>query len=158
MSLKFFHILFIAVSTLMSIFVGLWALDAYRQDGTATWLALAVLAFGGGAGLVVYGNRFLHKMRKFGIVALLVAGTLGAPGDVLACTICLGNTDSLLRSGMNMGILALLGFVGFMLVSFASFFIYLARRARQPQDVGAGVGAGFSRPASTNVTSPEGSL
>ena len=130
MSLKLFHIVFIAVSTLMCLVVGLWAVDAYRADGAATWIALAAFAFGGGAFLVVYGNRFLAKFRKLGIAGLLAAGTLGVPGDVLACAVCLGNTQSSLRDGMNAGILALLGFALFMIVSFAVFFIYLWRKAK----------------------------
>lgn len=130
MSLRFFHIVFIAVSTLLSLLVGLWALDAYRTDGSASWIALAVVAFGGGAGLVVYGNRFLQKTRKLGVAGFLAVGTLGLPADLLACTVCVGNTESALRDGMNAGILALLGFAGFIIVSFGIFFIYLARKAR----------------------------
>jgi hypothetical protein len=130
MSLRFFHILFIVLSTLMSLVVGVWAIGAYRADGSAAWAALAALAFAGGGGLVVYGNRFLQKMRKLGVVALAAAGTLGLPADLSACAVCLGNTQSLLRDGMNMGILALLGFVVFMIASFGIFFIYLARKAK----------------------------
>lgn len=130
MSLRFFHIVFIALSSLVSIVVGIWALDAYRTDGSTTWIALAALAFAGGALLVVYGNRFLQKTRKLGVAALVAAGTLGLPSELLACTVCVGNTHSSLRDGMNAGILALLGFALFMIVSFAVFFIYLARKAR----------------------------
>ncbi len=130
MSLRFFHILFITLSSLMSLVVGIWALDAYRADGSATWIALALLAFVGGALLVVYGNRFLQKTRNLGVVALAAAGTLGLPSDLLACAVCLGSTHSSLRDGMNAGILALLGFVVFMIVSFGIFFIYLARKAK----------------------------
>ena len=130
MSLRFFHIVFIVLSALMSLVVGIWAIDAYRTDGSATWAALAVLAFVGGGSLVVYGSRFLQKMRKLGVVALVAAGTLGLPSDLLACAVCLGNTQSSLRDGMTMGILALLGFASFMIVSFAVFFIYLARKAK----------------------------
>lgn len=130
MSLKFFHILFIALSTLLSVGVGLWAIDTWRGDGDLTWLVLAVLAFGGGGGLVVYGNRFLQKVRKLGIAGLLVAGTLGLPADVAACTVCIGNSASPLRSGLGLGILALLGITGFMLLCFATFFVYLALKAR----------------------------
>ena len=130
MSLRFFHVLFIACSTLMALVVGIWAIDAYRTDGSATWLALAVLSFVGGGLLVVYSNRFLQKTRKLGVAALVAAGTFGLPADLLACTVCLGNTTSSLRDGMNAGILALLGFAGFMIVSFAIFFVYLARKAR----------------------------
>lgn len=130
MSLRFFHILFIALSALMCLVVGIWAIDAYRFDGSATWLALAVVAFAGGASLVVYGNRFLQKTRKLGVAALAAAGTLGMPADLLACAVCMGNTDSLLRDGMNAGILALLGFALFMIVSFAAFFVYLWRKSK----------------------------
>ena len=130
MSLRFFHVLFIAVSSLMLLGVGVWAIEAWRADGAAGWLAMAALAFVGGAVLVVYGNRFLQKTRTLGIVSLLVAGTVATPTDALACTVCLGNTDSIMQSGMNMGILALLGVTGFMLACFASFFVYLIRRAR----------------------------
>jgi hypothetical protein len=130
MSLKFFHILFIALSTLLSLGVGLWAIDTWRADGDAAWLALAVLAFGGGSGLVVYGNRFLQKVRKLGIAGLLVAGSLGLPDKALACAVCIGNSTSSLRSGLGSGILVLLGITGFMLVCFASFFVYLALKAR----------------------------
>lgn len=130
MSLRFFHIVFIVLSALMSLVVGIWAIDAYRIDGAPTWAALAVLALTGGGLLVVYGTRFLKKMRKLGVVALVAAGTLGLPSDLLACAVCLGNTQSPLRDGMTMGILALLGFASFMIVSFAVFFIYLARKAK----------------------------
>lgn len=130
MSLRFFHILFIVLSALLSLFVGVWALDAYQADGSATWAALALLAFGGGALLVVYGNSFLQKTRKLGVLALAAAGTVALPADALACAVCLGSTHSSLRDGMNMGILALLGFVAFMIVSFGIFFIHLARKAK----------------------------
>ena len=150
MSLRFFHILFITLSALMCLVVGLWALDAYRADGSASWIGLAALAFAGGGFLVVYGNRFLQKTRKLGMAWLLAAGTLGLPSDVLACTVCLGNTESSLRDGMNMGILVLLGFAGFMIVTFAAFFIYLWRRSRHA----AVVGAAFSRPGTNNEGEP----
>ena len=130
MSLKFFHIVFITVSVLMCLVVGLWALDAYRVDGAVSSIVLAALAFAGGGFLVVYGSRFLQKFRKLGIAGLLVAGTLAAPADALACAVCLGNTQSSLRDGMNAGILALLGIAGFMILSFAVFFVYLWRKAK----------------------------
>lgn len=130
MSLKFFHIVFIAVSTLLCLVVGVWALDAYRNDGAATWIVLAVLSFVGGALLVVYGSRFLQKFRKLGMAAVFAAGTLGVPADALACAVCIGNTQSSLRDGMNAGILALLGFALFIIVCFAVFFIYLWRKAK----------------------------
>jgi hypothetical protein len=130
MSLRFFHILFITLSVLMSLVVGVWAIDAYRTDGSLTWAILAVVAFGGGALLVVYGNRFLQKTRNLGLAALVAVGALGSPSTLEACTVCLGNTQSSLRDGMNAGILALLGFALFMIACFAVFFVYLWRKAK----------------------------
>jgi hypothetical protein len=123
MSLRFFHVLFIVLSSVMCLVVGIWAIDTGR-------IALAVLAFGGGAMLAVYGTRFFQKTRKLGVLALVAAGTLGLPADLFACAVCLGNTNSLLRDGMNAGILALLGFALFMIISFAAFFIYLWRKSK----------------------------
>jgi hypothetical protein len=138
MSLKFFHILFIAMSTVLSLGVGLWAINAWRTDGDAGWLILTVLSFLGGAGLVVYGNRFLQKVRKLGIAVLVVAGSLGAPSDALACSVCIGNTTSALSTGLGSGILLLLAVTGFMLVCFAAFFVHLALKARSHAASGEG--------------------
>ena len=130
MSLRFFHALFIAISTLLCLFVGIWAIDAYRFDRSPGWIALAVLALAGGGVLVTYGTRFLQKTRGLALAVAAAAGTVAAPADLLACAVCVGNTNSSLRDGMNAGILALLGFALFMIVSFAAFFIYLWRRSK----------------------------
>jgi len=133
MSLRFFHVLFIALSALMSLVVGIWAIDAYRTDGSPAWVVLGALAFAGGGLLVVYGNRFLQKTRKLGVAALAAAGTAAWPADLLACAVCIGNTESSLRDGMNAGILALLAIALFMIASVAAFFIYLWRRSRSAE-------------------------
>ena len=53
-----------------------------------------------------------------------------APRAALACPVCFGQSDSPLAKAMNLGILAMLVVVAGVLASFASFFIYLSRRAR----------------------------
>jgi hypothetical protein len=53
-----------------------------------------------------------------------------APRLALACPVCFGQNDSPLAKAMNLGVLAMLVVVAGVLVSFASFFIYLSRRAR----------------------------
>ena len=131
MSLKFFHVLFISASSLMALGIGLWAVQAWRADGSTGWLSLAAVALAGGGALVVYGRAFLRKARRLGIAGLVLAAALGLPQDALACPACVGTTDSALQSGMNMGVFVLLGVIGFMLVCFAWFFIHLARRAHQ---------------------------
>jgi hypothetical protein len=55
---------------------------------------------------------------------------LAAPRIALACPVCFGQNDSPLAKGVNMGVFFMLGIVAVMLGGFASFFIYLSRRAR----------------------------
>jgi len=47
----------------------------------------------------------------------------------LACAACYGQSDSPLATGMNWGILSLLGIIGAVLIGIAGFFVYLARRS-----------------------------
>jgi uncharacterized membrane protein len=68
-------------------------------------------------------------MRKTLLAALLVM-MLAVPRVALACPVCFGQSDSPMAQGVNMGMYFLLAVIGSVLVAFASFFIYLARRAR----------------------------
>jgi len=68
----------------------------------------------------------MKQVRK-----IILAGALAAcsPSPVFACAACYGgNTNSPLAHGMNWGILTLLGVVGFMLSSIATFFFVFLRR------------------------------
>ena len=60
MSLKWFHIVFIALSVLLSLWFGVWGLFN-RQ------IALGIMSLGASVGLVVYGNYFMAKIRKLSI-------------------------------------------------------------------------------------------
>jgi hypothetical protein len=62
--------------------------------------------------------------------ALLAALVLAVPRVALACPVCFGQSDSPMAQGVNMGIYFLLAVVAGVLAAFASFFIYLARRAK----------------------------
>jgi heme/copper-type cytochrome/quinol oxidase subunit 2 len=62
------------------------------------------------------------------VVAVL---TLGAPRAALACPVCFGNSDAPMAIATNTGIIFMLGIVGAVLCGFASFFIYLMRRAKR---------------------------
>ena len=66
-------------------------------------------------------------MRK----TLFTLGLLAAPRAALACPVCFGNSDSPMAVATNMGIIAMLVVVAAVLGGFASFFIYLMRRARR---------------------------
>ena len=70
-------------------------------------------------------------MRRVLLSALLLAGfMLGTPRVVLACPVCFGASDAPMALATNMGILFMLGVVGAVLAGFATFFVYLMRRAR----------------------------
>ena len=56
MSLKWFHIVFITLSMVLSIWFGVWAL--FNEQ-----VALGVASIAGSAALFVYGNYFLGKAR-----------------------------------------------------------------------------------------------
>jgi hypothetical protein len=67
-----------------------------------------------------------HSLRVL-VLSLLFAA---APRAALACPVCFGQNDSPMAVAMNMGILAMLIVVIGVLGAFASFFIYLMRRAK----------------------------
>jgi hypothetical protein len=60
MSLKWFHIVFITLSMLVSLGFGVWAV--FNQHVT-----LGVVSLAASAGLVVYANYFMGKARKLGV-------------------------------------------------------------------------------------------
>ena len=60
---------------------------------------------------------------------LLLLALLCRPSVALACAACFGQSDSPMASGMNWGILSLLGMIVAVLGGVAGFFVFLARRA-----------------------------
>lgn len=65
MSLKAFHIFFIAVSILFSFGFGIWSLHSYFEHGAEGMLLwLGVGAFLIGAGLIVYGIKVFQKLQS----------------------------------------------------------------------------------------------
>ena len=69
---------------------------------------------------------------------ILTLVLLMAPRAALACPVCFGQSDSPLAKAMNLGILAMLVVVAGVLASFATFFIYLSRRARLADQLATG--------------------
>lgn len=63
MTLKAFHVAFIAVSTLATAGFGVWSLDAYLTAREAMSLFMGSLSLALAVGLVVYGGWFLKKMK-----------------------------------------------------------------------------------------------
>jgi hypothetical protein len=63
MSLKAFHIVFIALSILLSFFSGIWLLHEYASDRHAAFLVAAIVFLAAGAALVWYGKSVLRKLK-----------------------------------------------------------------------------------------------
>ena len=66
MSLKVFHLVFIALSVLMAVVVGGWGLSRYLSGANGNGLALGFGFFLAGAAMLVYGLRVLRKFREIG--------------------------------------------------------------------------------------------
>ena len=60
MSLKWFHIVFIALSVILSVWFGVWGL--FNEQ-----IVLGIASLGASVGLVVYGSHFMDKLRKLGV-------------------------------------------------------------------------------------------
>jgi ABC-type Mn2+/Zn2+ transport system permease subunit len=64
MSLKAFHLFFIAVSVILAAFVAAWAGQQYRVASDVTYAVTALAALATGVGLGFYGAAFQRKARK----------------------------------------------------------------------------------------------
>jgi hypothetical protein len=64
MSLKAFHVFFVAISTLCALGFGGWAVADYQRTGRGSALLLGVLGFAAAAALVWYGFWFLRKLKN----------------------------------------------------------------------------------------------
>jgi hypothetical protein len=63
--------------------------------------------------------------------ALITLLLLAAPRAALACPVCFGDSNSPMAIATNTGIISMLVIVAGVLGAFASFFIYLMRRANR---------------------------
>lgn len=68
MSLKAFHIAFIAASVLLALGYGVWEIQAYRAEGSVVNLSLGLLAVLAAVGLILYGRRFLRKLKNVSMI------------------------------------------------------------------------------------------
>jgi hypothetical protein len=93
-------------------------------------------------------------MRRTLSSSMLTVMLVAAPRAVLACPVCFGQSDSPLANAINMGVIMMLGVVAVMLGSFAAFFIYLNRRAKQVAAGMLGAADAGRRPLSS--TNPQG--
>lgn len=63
MSLKAFHVVFVAASVLLMVFLSGWSFLNYRETGSGGDLLGSVLAALGVVTLIVYGRYFLKKLK-----------------------------------------------------------------------------------------------
>lgn len=63
LSLRSFHLFFIAVSVLLAAWIGVWGVQNWLATKSLGDLALGVLAFLAGLGLVAYGLKARRKLR-----------------------------------------------------------------------------------------------
>ena len=64
MSLKAFHLVFIAFSIILAAFMAAWAVSQYRALHDGTYLLTAIVCAAAGAGLAVYVAKFQRKVRR----------------------------------------------------------------------------------------------
>ena len=66
MSLKAFHVFFVAVCLILTLGFGVWAIRQYQSAGDRTSLYLGIGSFASTAVLAVYGAWFLKKIKGIG--------------------------------------------------------------------------------------------
>jgi hypothetical protein len=64
MSLKVFHIVFVIVTTVLSLFVALWGIREFAQQKSTGGLVLALVFFVAAIALMVYGKRVYAKFKE----------------------------------------------------------------------------------------------
>jgi hypothetical protein len=64
MSLRAFHLLFIALSVMLTAFVAAWAASEYRVANDAGYVVAGVASVAAGIGLAVYGTAFQRKTKR----------------------------------------------------------------------------------------------
>jgi FlaG/FlaF family flagellin (archaellin) len=64
MSLRAFHLLFIALSVILAAFFAAWAFGQYRSQQELSYAVTAVASLGAGVGLAVYGAAFQKKTKR----------------------------------------------------------------------------------------------
>jgi hypothetical protein len=63
MSLRAFHIIFIIVTVILSLYVALWGIREFAADRSTTGLILAILFLITAVGGIVYGKKAFVKLR-----------------------------------------------------------------------------------------------
>jgi membrane protein implicated in regulation of membrane protease activity len=65
MSLRAFHLLFIALSVILTVFFAVWSAGQYQTAHSAGFALTGVVSLACGVALTVYGTAFQRKTRRF---------------------------------------------------------------------------------------------
>lgn len=66
MSLKAFHIVFVVISTMLTLSFGAWSIREFRAAGDMAFLVSGVFSFVLTVALLIYGRWFLRKLQGIG--------------------------------------------------------------------------------------------
>jgi hypothetical protein len=127
MSLKYFHIFFIVIATLLAFFFGFWSLQNYYA-GETVYLAYAVASFLTATALITYGRRVWNKLKGIGFFAAALLFVKLDP--VLACSTCYGDPNSPTSHALVASVLVLLGFITAVLIAFLALIFHYNKRSR----------------------------
>lgn len=64
MSLRAFHIVFVIVTVVLSLYVALWGIREYAHERDTAALALAILFLFTAVGLMIYGKKAFAKLKE----------------------------------------------------------------------------------------------
>jgi len=126
MGLRNFHLFFIAVSSLLCLFLMLWGLWNFKATGSYGSLALGFVGVVGLVLLLQYLKWFRKKkvLKELGAIAgLALSGALAWPTDAVACSVCYGDPNSSLSKGAILGVVFLLAVV----VTVLTLIVFVAR-------------------------------
>ncbi len=110
MSLRGFHLFFIVVSGLLSIFMLVWGIYDFKITGDRMGIGMALLGAASAVGLTVYFRWFLKKYPKLTpmLVSLLAAGLVLSQGPwAEACGVCYKDPNNPMTKGAIMGVIVL---------------------------------------------------
>jgi DNA-binding transcriptional regulator of glucitol operon len=63
MSLRIFHVVFIAICLMLCLFVGVWGVRQYASTGSGSNLTVGIVFIGCGIALIVYAVRMFQKLK-----------------------------------------------------------------------------------------------
>ena len=64
MSLRAFHIVFVVVTVVLSLYVALWGIREFTMQSDAKALALGLVFLATAFALIVYGKKVFRKLRE----------------------------------------------------------------------------------------------